>query len=121
MATLKELKKYLNYEFPYSSYTTNDYKIFQTKYINYIKNICKQNNWEVVNVGKNHYYFSLFIKNRENKYIYLAISDVRYNMNQWYYHILIRRAEHEKDYYGRQNQYTSLEILDKAIETLFLL
>lgn len=121
MATLNELKKYLNYEFSSGSYTGKDYQIFQTKYINYIKNVCKQNNWEVVNIGRNHYCFTLFIKNQANKYIYLSISDVRYFTNEWYHHILIRTAKNEKDYKGCQNHYTGLETLDFSIERLFQL
>ena len=35
MAKIAELKKYLGYEFSSGSYTGDDYKSFQTKYINY--------------------------------------------------------------------------------------
>ena len=40
MATIKDLKKYVNYEFSSGCYTGDDYKSFQTKYINYLKSIC---------------------------------------------------------------------------------
>ena len=40
MANLAELKKYLNYEFSSGCYTGEDYKSFQTKYINYLKQVC---------------------------------------------------------------------------------
>ena len=53
MTTLKDLKKYLNYEFSSGCYTGEDYKAFQTKYINYLKTICRNNRWKLVNVGKN--------------------------------------------------------------------
>ena len=77
MAKLNELQKYLNYEFSTGCYTGNDYKSFQTKYINFLKDICSSNNWKLVNVGKNHYCFSAFIKGgTENKYVYISISDV---------------------------------------------
>ncbi len=36
MAKIAELKKYLGYEFSSGSYTGEDYKSFQTKYINYL-------------------------------------------------------------------------------------
>lgn len=82
MAKLNELQKYLDYEFSSGCYTGEDYKTFQTKYINYLKTICKSNNWRLVNVGKNHYCFSAFIKGgTENRYVYLSISDVRYFSN----------------------------------------
>ena len=62
MAKIEELKKYLTHEFSSGSYIGTDYKTFQTKYINYLKAICLENHWQLVNVGRNHYCFSAFIK-----------------------------------------------------------
>ena len=119
MAKLNELQKYLDYEFSSGCYTGEDYKTFQTKYINYLKTICKANNWRLVNVGKNHYCFSAFIKGgTENKCVYLSISDVRYFSNDWYKHILIRTAQNETDYHGGFNNYTTLDNLEGKIADL---
>lgn len=52
MAKIEELKKYLTHEFSSGSYTGEDYRTFQTKYINYLKAICRENHWQLVNVGK---------------------------------------------------------------------
>ena len=112
MATIKDLEKYVNYEFSSGCYTGDDYKSFQTKYINYLKSICNANHWRLVNVGKNHYCFSAFIKSAENKCVYISISDVRYFSNEWYDHILIRTAENETDYRGGFNNYTTLSDLE---------
>ncbi|MBE5734350.1 MAG: hypothetical protein E7347_04810 [Clostridiales bacterium] len=120
MATIKELEKYLNYEFSSGPYTGEDYKNFQNKYINHLRSICREYNWELVNIGKNHYCFSAFIRNQENKYVYISISDVRFFSNEWYYHILYRTAAHEKDYRGGCNQYTNLQGLQYNIQNLFL-
>ena len=65
MAKIAELKRYLNYEFSSGCYTGEDYKSFQTKYINYLKTMCRENHWQLVNVGRNHYCFSAFIKSAE--------------------------------------------------------
>ena len=119
MATINELKKYLNYEFSSGPYTGEDYKKFQTKYINYLRSMCRNYGWELVSIGRNHYCFSAFVKSRENKYVYLSISDVRFFNNEWFYHILIRRAEHEKDYHGRGNHYADLNTLPVGIDCLF--
>lgn len=118
MAKLEELQKYLDYEFSTSVYTGEDYKKFQNKYINYIRSICKEHGWEIVNVGRGHYYFSLFIKEGE-KCIFLCISDVRYFRNSWYNRILVRTAKHEKDYTGGQNMYTTLERLPIMLTWMF--
>ena len=112
MANIKDLKKYVGYEFSSGCYTGDDYKSFQTKYLNYLRSICKQNHWQLVNVGNNHYCFSAFIKSAENKCVYISISDVRYFSNEWYDHILIRTAENETDYRGGFNNYTTLSDLE---------
>ena len=118
MAKLNDLKKYIDYEFSSGCYTGEDYKSFQTKYINYLKAMCKENHWELVNVSKNHYCFSAFIKSSENKCVYLSISDVRYFSNEWYSHILVRTAKNEVDYRGGFNNYTTLEKLYNTVAKL---
>ncbi len=119
MATIKDLEKYIGYEFSSGYYTGDDYKSFQTKYINFLRSICKQNHWQLVNVGRNHYCFSAFIKSAENKCVYVSISDVRFFTNEWYSNILIRTAKNEQDYYGGFNHRTTLKELEmKAMELL---
>ncbi len=119
MATIKDLEKYIDYEFSSGCYTGDDYKSFQTKYINFLRSICKQNHWQLVNVGRNHYCFSAFIKNAENKCVYVSISDVRFFTNEWYSNILIRTAKNEQDYHGGFNHRTTLKELEmKAMELL---
>lgn len=119
MATIKDLEKYIDYEFSSGCYTGDDYKSFQTKYINFLRSICKQNHWQLANVGRNHYCFSAFIKSAENKCVYVSISDVRFFTNEWYNNILIRTAKNEQDYYGGFNHRTTLKELEmKAMELL---
>ncbi len=118
MATLNELKKYLNYEFSTGCYTGEDYKTFQRKYINYLKTLAKENGWELCKVLKNHYEFSAFFKFKD-KYVYFSISDVRFFTNEWYNNILIRTAESDTDYHGGYNRYSTLPILNFQIKRLF--
>ena len=119
MAQIKDLEKYIDYEFSSGCYTGDDYKSFQTKYINFLRSICKQNHWQLVNVGRNHYCFSAFIKSAENKCVYVSISDVRFFTNEWYNNILIRTAKNEQDYHGGFNPRTTLKELEmKAMELL---
>ncbi len=119
MATIKDLEKYIDYEFSSGCYTGDDYKSFQTKYINFLRSICKQNHWQLVNVGRNHYCFSAFIKSAENKCVYVSISDVRFFTNEWYSNNLIRTAKNEQDYHGGFNHRTTLKELEmKAMELL---
>lgn len=119
MATLNDLKKYLNYEFSSGPYTGQDYRTFQNKYISYLRKLCKQSGWEFVKANRNHYCFTAFIKDDRSQYIYLSISDVRYFTNEWYNNILVRNAAHEKDYSGGSNNFTTLPKLQSAITRLF--
>ena len=52
MAKLHELEKYLNYEFSTGCYTGKDYLTFQRKYINYLRALCKERHWSLMNIGK---------------------------------------------------------------------
>ena len=118
MAKLHELEKYLNYEFSTGCYTGKDYLTFQRKYINYLHSLCKERHWSLVNVGKNHYCFTAFIKTNDDLYVYISIPDVRFWKNEWYNHILIREAKNEKDYHGGRNHYTTLTELPKKVISL---
>ena len=117
MATMNELRKYLNYEFSTGGITGEDYKEFERKYIKYLKKVAKENNWEVVKASKNHYCFTAFFK-RNDKFVYFSISDVRFFVNDWFYNILIRTAKSETDYTGGQNYYTTLQNLPNTLEKL---
>ena len=117
MAKIEGLQKYLNGIEDYGSVVSPEYKSFQTKYKNYLKALAKEHNGELVKFNPNHYEFSCFIK-RNDKYVYISISDVRYFKNQWYSNILIRTAQHEKDYSGGRNCYARLEELGSMIEDM---
>ena len=120
MAKLHELEKYLNYQFSTGCDTGKDYKTFQRKYINYLHTVCKENDWNLVNVGKNHYCFSAFIKNKHDLCVYISIPDMRFWKNEWYNHILIRAAKDEKDYHGGHNYYTDLLQLPQKAKSLLV-
>jgi len=117
MAKLYELEKYLCYEFSSGPYTGQDYKSFQTKYINYLRGLCKANGWTLASVGRNHYEFSAFIM-YENKYVYLSISDVRFFKNDWHNDILVRTANGERDFRGGENRRAMLPHLQSAVKRL---
>ncbi|GHV00748.1 hypothetical protein FACS1894211_08820 [Clostridia bacterium] len=117
MANINELKKYLDCEFSSGPYAGQDYLTFQTKYVNYLRGLCKSSGWELAKVGRNHYCFSAFIKDGRGKYVYLSVSDVRFN-NGWYNNILIRTAAGDRDYTGGRNTYTTLPGIRDAVTRL---
>lgn len=121
MATVASLKKeYLGRRFENGGgYTTREYDSFQRKYTNYLRSMCQNNNWTLVWASKGHYEFSAMIKDSNGKFCYFSISDVRAWQDQWFNHILIRGAKHEKDYTGMTNEYTSLPDAESHIKWIF--
>ena len=118
MANINEMRKYLNKNIDdYGSVCSPDYKTFERKYKNYLKQVAKSVNGELVQFNPNHYEFSCFIE-RNGKFVYVSISDVRYWHNQWYNNILIRTAQSTKDYRGGSNNYTDLENIGEKIIAL---
>lgn len=117
MATIQTLKKHLYVPFDdYGGCASPDYQKFERAYKSYLKAMAKEIGGELVKFNPNHYEFSCFIK-RNDKFVYVSISDVRYWQNRWYTCILVRTAKHEKDFTGGPNDYASLEQLkDKVME-----
>ena len=101
----------------WGAYVSDDYKTVQTKYRNFLKKLCKEHGYELVRFNPNHYCFTCFVKDND-KFVYISISDVRYFRNEWFNNILIRTAQHEKDYHGGSNQYTSLPHLEAKIQSM---
>ena len=107
------LSYYGNYQFESSIGKTKEFSSFATKFKNLIKSIANEANPNFVledyNVG--HFYVSGFIKNTENdKFVYFSISDVRCPSLQQYVlnNILIRTAQHNKDFTGGANNFVDL-------------
>lgn len=115
MANLNSLKKYLGYRFSSGGVIGSDFKSFSTKLRNYIKAVCDENGLEMVSYNRNHYEASGFLKyTKTGQYIYWSISDVRFWQDEWYNSVLIRLADHEKDYHGKENNRCSLADIGNA-------
>ena len=129
MSSNKKLAKfvsdYANYQFESSTEKTKEFTSFATKFKNVIKSILEETNpncetiLDSFNVG--HFQVSGFIKNQtNNKFVYFSIFDVRCGnvrydvLNQ----ILVRTAEHNKDFRGGINCYTELENFKVKLEQL---
>ena len=76
---------------------------------------------ELYSFCKNHYEFSAVVKsNKTNQFYYISISDVRYWKNEWANHILYRTMEHDKDWTGGSNRYSTLKELEENLLNLDL-
>lgn len=96
--------------------TSDEYKEFQRNYKSVLKDIGKQIGFDLYSFNGNHYEFSAVMKsNTTNKYYYISISDVRYFKNEWAENILYRTMEHERDWTGGSNNFSSLEDLSRNL------
>ena len=115
MQNYNTLKPYIHRQIEdWATVVSKDYISFERKYINFIKRVCKAHNYELAKFSPNHYEFSCFVKGN-NKFAYISISDVRYFKNEWFNNILIRTAEHDRDYHGGFNQHTRLPELESKL------
>jgi len=110
------MKNWLNVTFASSCYKTDQFKAFSRNFRSYVKKLTKDN-FEIINFSVGHFDVSGFLKNKENnKLVYFSVSDVRFFPNEWYNHVLVRTAKHDKDYIGGSNNYCTLdEIENKAL------
>ena len=96
--------------------TSDEYKEFQRNYKSVLKDIGKQIGFDLHSFNGNHYEFSAVMKsNATNKYYYISISDIRYFKNEWAENILYRTMEHERDWTGGSNNFSSLEDLSRNL------
>lgn len=108
--------KWYDHEFESSSGLTEEFSNFSR---DFKRDLLKQTGrkFELVNYNRGHFDISGFLKNKESgKYVYFSIGDVR--GAHWQYSILVRTAEHEKDYSGGANTFASYEQLAYAAERL---
>lgn len=75
--------------------------------------------YEIIGGKMNWYTTSGFVKHKETgKLVYFSISDVRFSQDRWIDDILIRTAQHDKDWTGGSNNYTELTSFKENVENL---
>ena len=113
----KTLAAFKHWGFSSGGTTGEDFKVFARKYKNHIQKQLKSVGLELTNFSSGHYIGSGFVTNG-SKFVYFSYSDVRHFPNSWFNNILIRTAEHEKDYTGGHNNYTTLENFAEDVKRL---
>ena len=114
----KTLRPYWDYEFSSGTTTGEDYKSFQAKYRNWLRKEMRGYN---VKLYPNHYEFSAVIEKPDvdvtkSRYVYLAISDVRFFPRQWATSILVRTMKHSQDWTGGSNWYCNISDVRAAVD-----
>jgi len=94
------IENWQDVEFESSSSTTPEFRAFATQFrAAIVKEIKPEFILEEFNRG--HFYVYGFLKHKKTgKYVYFSVSDVRHFMKGWCNDVLVRSAEHAKDYTG---------------------
>lgn len=109
------IKKWEGTIFVSSTGKTEQFKQFSRDYKKALKELL--NDYELVDWSTGHFYISSFFK-KDNKFVYISISDVRHFKDSWIDNILIRTAKNEKDYTGGRNNLTKLENIKETADRL---
>lgn len=101
------IEKWVGFSFESSSGLTEEFATFAKEFKAYLKKELS-NEFEIVNINRGHFYLSGFVKNKKTgKVAYFSSDDVRWS-DGWFENLLIRTAQHEKDYTGGSNCFTKL-------------
>lgn len=111
--------KWQGVEFESSSSLTPQFAEFAKDWRADLKKITGPD-FEIVSFNRGHFYLSGFLKHASGKFVYFSISDVRYfGADTWKNDILIRTAEHDRDYTGGPNNRATLkDIKIRALELI---
>ena len=118
MIKIDDLMVYLAHNFNEDNDITA-YKVFEEKYLGYIEQLASTNNWEIKNVFKNDYHFSICIKS--NKAILtIAIFDVRKDGTSWYDRVYVKLLTDKRENCKNTNfkYYIALPKLEMAINSI---
>jgi len=101
------IEKWLGFTFESSSNKTQEYMAFVKDYRREMKTKLTGAFEMLPKTSDAHFEASGFVKNiKTGKLAYWSISDIRNWRDDWYKNILIRTAQHDKDWTGGTNNYT---------------
>lgn len=114
----ESIEGFKNWQFTSGCTTGEDFKRFARLFKNWLKKQLQGKGLQIVNYSAGHYNLFGFVTNGQ-QYVYFSVGDVRYGVRgTWHESILIRTAQHEKDYTGGSNNFTDLQNLAKNILNL---
>jgi hypothetical protein len=112
------MEQWLDFTFCSSSGLTEEFDSFSRQMKKHLKSVCGSN-IELVNYSRGHFEFSAFCRNKTTgKFVYIHSSDVRFFPNSWHNDLLVRTAQHEKDYTGGSNYSCTLAQLPEKLQEL---
>jgi len=95
-----------------------DFRFFAKHYRKFVRtNLPRASTLAEFSIG--HYELSGFIQ-RQDRFVYFSISDVRHFPGKWIDNILVRTAKHARDYTGGPNNYTNLAGFRDEVDHLLM-
>lgn len=116
--SIEPMKDWIHHTFEGGCTITDEFKDFFKDYKKFIKvNLPDKAKLSKIKIA--HFSLYGFIE-RESKYVYFSIMDVRHFPYSWADNILIRRADNLKDFTGKENNYTHLYNFKDDVEKLLI-
>lgn len=116
---MRKLEDWKQIQFLSSTGKTPEFTAFCRMYRARLSKEAKAKGLKIVSWSNGHFQCSAFFKNTQTgKLAYLSTSDVRHFPNEWANNILVRTAEHEKDYTGGTNRSATLETIGQMLSEL---
>ena len=115
--TIAVVNKFRNVEFESSSSKTPQFNEFAKMFKKALQEQCDLAGANLHSVNVGHFYLSAFVE-KNGKFVYISISDVRHFPNSWFTNVLIRTAKGDKDFSGGSNNYSDLQNLSVNISRL---
>jgi len=110
------IHKWVGVQIESSGSLTKQFAQFSRDYKKAIAEVAED--FEIVAYSRGHFDVSGFLKHKETeKLVYFSSSDIRHS-SRWLDQVLIRTAEHIKDYKGGSNHYTELDNLNNKASQL---
>lgn len=111
------IQTYENHQFSSGPTTGLDYETFEERYKKILKDIANNIQAQLIDFNGGHYGFSAFME-KDGKFAYISISDVRSFKNEWKDDILVRTAENDRDFSGGRNTFTNLHKLESRLDKI---
>ncbi len=106
------MENWIGKNFESSSETTQEFRNFARDYKKHITKVFNGAGLTLASFNRGHFYISGFALNPDTKkYAYFSIHDVRGGQDDWLSNVLVRSAEHIKDYRGGSNGFASLPMV----------
>lgn len=112
------MQQWRGVEFDSSSGLTPEFEQFAKDYRKSMTEIMRAG-YKLVSWSRGHFYCSSFWRHEASgKLVYISCSDVRHFPEGWDRDILIRTAQHDKDYTGGSNNSATLAELKEVADRL---